>query len=125
MGYSNYPQTSSPIKSIQRGSVASATTITISAVDISKTFVRSFSTGASGTASISGNESGTLSPTSNLIAGIGGNLSQTGTFPTMTGTRSFSGGTTNLKVAKNGVVLTNSTTLTSTGACNYEVVEYN
>ena len=46
-----FPQTISPIKSIQRGSAASAGNITISSVDTNKSFVRSFSTGSAGTSS--------------------------------------------------------------------------
>jgi hypothetical protein len=40
-------------------------------------------------------------------------------------TTSISGGTTNLIAGVNGAYLSNSTTLVVTGACRYEVVEYN
>jgi hypothetical protein len=125
MGSNFYPATSSPIKSIQRGSAASAGTVTISSVDTSKTFVRSFSNGSTGSVGINASESGTLTPASYNVSGGGGNLTGGGNWGTYSGTRSFSGGSTSLTVAKYGAYLTNSTTLTLDGACYYEVVEYN
>ena len=125
MGSNFYPVVSSPIKSIQRGNASSSGTVTITSVDTSKTFVRSFSNGAAGSVGINSSESGTLSPASYAVSGGGGGLTGGGSWGTYSGTRSFSGGTTNLTVAKYGAYLTNSTTLTVDGACYYEVVEYN
>jgi hypothetical protein len=126
MGSNFYPVTTSPIKSIQRGSAASAGTVTISSVDTSKTFVKSYPTGSAGTITSSANTSGTLSPSGgNTGHGPGSNAATNGSWPNYVGTRSISGGSTSLTVAEYGVYLTNSTTLTATGACKWEVIEYN
>jgi hypothetical protein len=69
MGTTAYPSTSgssSSIKSIQRGVAASAGSITISSVNMSKTVCQSFPTGAGGTVS------GTGSVPTATIAGTGG-----------------------------------------------------
>lgn len=54
MGISTFPNIVSPIKSIQRGTASAAGNITISAVNISKTMVNSFSTSSDGTVAASG-----------------------------------------------------------------------
>ena len=57
MGSTIYPQPSgavSSVKSVQRGIAASAGSITISSVDMSKTICQSFPTGAAGTSAASG-----------------------------------------------------------------------
>ena len=90
-----FPQTVSPIKSIQRGSTASAGNITISSIDTSKSFITSYSTGAAGSVGVSGSESGTLSPTGfyNFGGTGGGNASSGGgSFPNYAGTRSNGAG---------------------------------
>jgi hypothetical protein len=71
MGSASYPVSTgltSAVKSIQRGVASSAGSITITAVDTSKTIVNSFSTSAAGTAQ----PSGTLSTGS--VTASGGNL---------------------------------------------------
>ena len=129
MAISAYPVSAggSPIKTIQRGVAASAGAITISAVNTAKTMVTSFSTGSSGSVAATGDITGTLSPTGGLTAKQVGSTSQHGggSFPSYSGTRTLSGGTTDLTSAVNGVSLTDSTTLTATGPCRYEVVEFN
>jgi len=125
MAYSTFPATSSIIKSVQRGSAASAGNVTISAVDISKSFVNSFSTGSTGSISTNSSTSGTYTPS-------GGNIGQysqsfnpgSGSYPNLVGTRSFSGGSTSLVSSAYGAYLVNSTTITVTGSCRWEVVEY-
>jgi hypothetical protein len=126
MGIQVFPASSgSAIKSIQRGYAASSGAITISAVDTGKTFVKSFSAGSSGSVGITGTSSGVLDPS-------GGNIWQTststamsgGSFANYIGTRTLSAGSTNLTTKLFGVSLTNSTTITATGACYWEVVEY-
>lgn len=155
----------SPIKSIQRGVASSAGDITISAVDTSKTMVRSFSTGSAGSvaargtvasASFSGN-TGTASTSLTLYGstfnpyygygptvaiGLSGPAPQQGLLARTdvssyvtgninarslsgnVGSSSISGGTTDLTSKEFGVYLTNSTTLTATGACRWEVIEF-
>jgi hypothetical protein len=117
----------SAIKSIQRGYAASAGTITISSVDTNKAFVRGFSDGSAGSAGATGTDSGTLTPAGGgIIGGGGGAVRATGTsFPTYSGTRTFSAGSTDLTSSEFNVYFTNSTTITATGACYWEVVEYN
>ena len=58
-----FPSNVSPIKLIQRGLASSAGSITITAIDTTKSFIRSYSTGSAGTIGATGTESGTLSPT--------------------------------------------------------------
>jgi hypothetical protein len=122
-----YPIVSSPIKSIQRGSAASAGNITISSVDTSKAFVKSFSTGSAGTVAGTGLTTGTYSPIGGNIFGPGGGgfISGGGSAANYSGTRSLSASTTSLTSAKYGGYLSNSTTLVVDGACNWEVIEYN
>jgi hypothetical protein len=126
MGIQVFPASSgSAIKSIQRGYAASSGAITISSVDTGKTFVKSFSAGSSGSVGITGTSSGTLNPS-------GGSVGQTstansmvaGSYPNYSGTRTLSAGATDLTTKLFGVSLTNSTTITATGACYWEVVEY-
>jgi hypothetical protein len=127
MGSRIYPIASSPIKSIQRGSAASAGNVTISSVNTSKAFVRSFATGSAGTVAGTGSTSGTLNPSGGNIFGAGGGgfISGGGSAATYSGTRSLSAGATSLTSARYGAYLSNSTTLVVDGACRWEVVEYN
>jgi len=176
MGIATFPASSaglaSVVKSVQRGTAATAGNITITAVDTTKTQVFSFSTGsagtvqatgtlsaASGTASAqstsaaSGNSSitlasGQISNGNGSTARPGANYSTNPRYgaPVFAGysvnaslnvnamnlnaqnvslnATNLSGGTTSLTTAVYGVYLVNSTTLTATGACRYEVVEY-
>ena len=127
MATSLFPETISAIKSIQRGSASSAGNITISLIDTNKSFIKSFSTGSGGTVQVTGNESGTLSPSGGSVVGPGGGggaISGGGTFANYSGTRSFSGGSTNITVQEYGAYIVNSTTITVTGPCRWELVEY-
>jgi len=124
MSIKQYPETSQAIKSIQIGSTASSGSITISSVDISKSFVISFSTGSAGTVAINSSESGTLTPAGGSCASQGNGSNSGGSWPQYNGTRSLSGGSTSLYSAEYGVHLTNSTTLIATGACRWQVIEY-
>jgi hypothetical protein len=125
MAYNTFPATSSTIKSVQRGLASSAGNVTISAIDVSKSFVNSFSTGSAGSVQTNSNTSGTYTPS-------GGNIGQysqsfnpaSGSYPNLIGTRSFSGGSTSLVSAAYGAYIVNSTTITVSGACRWEVVEY-
>lgn len=125
MAVNIYPSVTSGIKTIQRGSTASAGSIIISTVNTAKSFVRSYSTGSAGTVAINSSESGTLTPTGGSCAAQGNNSNSQGSWPTYSGTRSLSGGSTSLFSKEYGVYLTNATTLTATGACRWEVIEYN
>ena len=124
MTIKSYPTVSSAIKSIQRGTTASSRAITISSVNTLKSFVTSFSTGSAGTVATNSSESGTLTPSGGSVATAANGAMGGGSFPNFIGTRSLSGGSTSLTSAEYGVSLTNSTTLTATGACRWQVVEY-
>lgn len=133
------------IRLVQRGQAVSSGNIVITSVDTTKTFVRSFSEGASGTVATnstvaSTTSSGTLSPSGGSVAGSGlydtsldytnyQRVNNTGSFSTYAGSRtitsaSISGGTMDGTTKQMGVYLSNSTTLVATGACRWEVVEF-
>ena len=118
------------IKSVQRGQAVSAGSITITAVDITKSFVTSFSEGSSGTVASDSSITGTLNPSGGATtipatAGQSNNPNtNNGSFPSYSGTRTLSGGTMNATVKVIGAYLSNSTTLVTTGACRWEVVEF-
>ena len=133
---------SSAIKSIQRGSAAGAGTVTITAVDINKSFVQVFGTSSSGTVAVDGSinaingniNSGGVN--GNLVGNIiftqyagvtGGNAaSMSVDSVNFSGnSSSFTGGSTNLVAAIVQGYLSNSTSLVVSGPCRYEVVEFN
>ena len=116
MGVTVFPSSSGGgIKSVQRGTAATAGTITITAVDTSKTYVTSFGTAAAGSSPVTGSASSAFAMQANW-----NNLSSTGG---QGASGTYTPGTTTLSTKVYGVSLTNSTTLTATGACRYEVVE--
>jgi len=124
MAIKNYPLVSSAIKSVQRGSTAGAGSVTISTINTNKSFATSFSIGSAGTVAINSSESGTLTPSGGSVATQANGAMGGGSFPNFIGTRSLSGGSTSLTSAEYGISITNSTTLTATGACRWQVVEY-
>jgi len=127
MSSSIFPSIQSPIKSIQRGLFASAGSTTISSIDVSKSFIKSFSTGSAGSVGLSGSETGTLSPSGGSIVGPGGGgnaVAGGGTFANYAGTRSVASGTTSVIVKEYGAYIVNSTTITATGSCRWEIIEY-
>ena len=113
------------IKLVQRGSVGGSGNVTITAVDITKSFVNVFGTASSGTVSMSGSIPETsISSNSRTGTNNGRNhyiANATLTFPAT----SLTGGTNNLVAAVVQGFLANSTTLTVSGACRWEVVEFN
>ena len=151
MGIAVFPAASAGgIKSVQRGSAGSAGNVTITAVDITKAFVNVFGTASSGTVSSSfgmsigagtiedsgaplffqGNGQNYRPAGSNLGAGTAGDSSQNTTIWSLTrnqntGTVTVNAGSNNLVSAVVQGFLANSTTLTVSGACRWEVVEFN
>jgi hypothetical protein len=125
MVISTYPAASSGgIKSVQRGSAGAAGTVTITAVDVNKAFVQVFGTTSSGTVALSGvvgaqnHSANTGIANSNITPGPSSGSSSVGA-------SNISGGTNNLV---SGIVqgyLSNSTSLIVSGACRWEVVEFN
>ena len=187
MGVASFPASggglSSVVKSLQIGTASSSGTITISAVNTSKTFVTSVSTGSAGQVAASGSINAANGSTSGISfsaaygsidnymaesyigipnsgAGTVWALSAAGAYqlysiPSRYSTgyaytnaayasvnqfmnamntnganvgmnaTSLTGGTTSgLYSASYGATLTNSTTLTVTGPCTYQVIEY-
>jgi len=121
------PSAGGGIKLVQRGVAASAGNITITGVDTTKTFVRSFSEGAAGTVSTNSASTPTFNPNGGTIATFGNNnLGHSGTTSpwSLSGTITMSGGTMDATTKQMGVYLSNSTTLVATGACRWEVVEF-
>ena len=153
MAINTYPAVASPIKSIQRGSAAGAGTVTITAIDISKSTVNVFGSASSGTvaASFGLNAPGSgnvrlhgvsvfhINNFGQVQAPTGASLGNTwtignsgnnyywyydsavnaGTAPTP------NAGSNNLVAAVVQGYLSNSTSLVVSGACRWEVVEYN
>jgi hypothetical protein len=115
------------IKLVQRGQAVSSGNITITAVDPAKSFVTTFSEGSSGTVALNSSETGTLNPSGGAIQQVafsGQPNGNAGSFASYSGTRTLSSGTMNATVKVIGAYLSNSTTLVTTGACRWEVVEF-
>jgi hypothetical protein len=156
MALATYPPASSGgIKSVQRGLASAAGTVTITSVDIAKSFVTIFGTTSSGAAAIAGNINAATGSTSGYSgaraattatvrhtnnngapADIGGhtiigvvqvaaaNYTANGQNIGLNAT-SMSAGTTNLVTAVIQGYLSNSTSLVVSGACRWEVAEFN
>jgi hypothetical protein len=150
MGVAQVPAASgSAVKSVQRGSAGGAGSVTITAVDINKSFVTVFGSASSGTVSASFG----LNSSNVVIPGVSttryGNYNSR-YIPNVAsaGTSSFMGnwsspnsitwvatqtvnaantnaGSNNLVAATVQGYLSNSTTLVVSGACRWEVVEFN
>ena len=113
---------SSVIKSIQRGTIAGAGNVTISAVTMAKTTVKSFSNSSAG--NVAGRGSITLTPSGGYVGKeyeFGTGITS-GSFPSYSG--SFSGGSTDLITKEYGAKLTSTTNIYCSGACIWEVIEY-
>jgi len=149
MAISTYPAASGGgIKSVQRGSAGGAGNVTITAVDIAKSFVTVFGTASSGTVASSFTLSQNAQTVSSMFATSGGpnspfwrhtsmsaasqnsqndGFNAGGTWtPTVNAPNyTVSAGSNNLVSAVVQGFLANSTTLTVSGACRYEIVEFN
>lgn len=144
MAISTYPAaTGGGIKSVQRGSAGGAGNVTITAVDITKSFVNVFGTSSSGTVvpsfgmsigngnvALIGNHvfipNTAFRPVnaSNMSSSTGGE-SWSATVASNIGGVTVNAGSNNLVAAQITGFLANSTTLTVSGACRWEVVEFN
>jgi hypothetical protein len=152
MAINTYPAIASPVKSVQRGSAAGAGTVTITAIDISKSMVNIFGTTSSGTVSASFNMSmnagnvqltgmrnnagptienahrrptGTTTTTAEDNSNDPGNLGWLKTVAVNSGTATVGAGSNNLVAAVVQGYLSNSTSLVVSAACRYEIVEFN
>lgn len=147
MGIASIPAASAGggISSVQRGSAGASGNVTITAVDIAKSFVTIFGSASSGTVAATGAISASINAANgtnsavNFNIGDGAHLGNIGnqyvllTRPINAGTfagnstnfaTNITGGTNNLVAAQVTGFLANSTTLTVSGACRYEVVEF-
>ena len=127
MGVSVFPVSSgltSAVKSVQRGTASGAGNITINAVDVAKTMVKSFSTSSSGTVAVPGTVAASTITASGYTAAHGYSGGAASSLSMTEQTADLGGGTTALTSASFGVYLSDSTTLVATGPCRYEVVEY-
>ena len=136
------------IKSVQRGSAAGSGNVTISSIDITKSFVNIFGTASSGTITVSGGlNSGTSSWTAadanmnvssftnsstrwdSSNAGFQNNAPwariATHAMNANNTATNFNAGSNNLVSAVVQGYLSDSTTLVVSGACRWEVVEFN
>jgi len=150
MALATYPAVASPIKSIQRGSAAGAGTVTITAVDINKSFVNIQGTVGTGTVSASFNMS--MNAGAMTVPGVAGHATNFGEYwapssasvdagqsgwtrvnawawnksaTVNSGNASVGAGSNNLVAGVIQGYLSNSTSLVVSGACRWEVVEYN
>lgn len=121
------------VKSVQSGIATVAGATTISTVNISKSVVYSVSKGSAGTVAATGNISTSGSMTGTVGNGyvdqIGINLTSGGgaRWPlagTLSQSGSITGGSTDLTTKQFSARLTNSTTITVDGPCEWQVVEY-
>ena len=117
------------VKSIQRGVYSGGGgTITITAVDTAKSVISTVSKSSSGSVAATGSVTGTLTNSGGYriqYSGYGQTLKYTtATLQNYTGTRSISGGSTSLITKQYSAVITNSTTITADGPCEWQVIEY-
>jgi len=155
MALATYPAVASPIKSIQRGSAAGAGSVTISTIVPLKSTIMVFGTTSSGTVSASFNMSmnagsasligqskqdgtniyaytsrptgtnGFLNWSGSGVSGSRGNLFWNQTATVNAGTASVGAGSNNLVAAVITGYIQDATTIVVSGACRWEVVEYN
>jgi hypothetical protein len=150
MGIATFPAPAGGgIKSVQRGSAGASGNVTITSVDIAKSFVTVFGSASSGTVSASfGMSQAAGNPVMQgaTVQVAGGNLfmppSATAATATDTGVTTAAGRSwTKTEAVNNGAITVNAgsnnlvsavvtgflagaTTLTVSGACRYEVVEF-
>lgn len=123
MGISVFPAAAGGgIKSVQRGLAGAAGNVTITAVDIAKSFVTVFGTASSGNVSVSGGVAAANTSAAKNTQGAGPDyIVSTGA---TIDAHALTAGTTTLVAGITQGYLANSTTLTVSGACRYEVVEF-
>ena len=152
MALSTYPAVASPVKSIQRGSAGGAGSITITTISPSKATLQVFGTASSGTVSASfglsqaasgnvqlegtgmyhPNNFGSIqNPTGATIYGgnvngnSGANFAWYKAAAVNAANYNVNAGSNNLVSAVVSGYISDATTIVVTGACRWEVVEYN
>lgn len=122
MGVTFYPGASGGgVKSVQRGTAAGAGNVTITAVDISKTMIRSYSKGSSGSVAARGTGTGNWQITQNTTQ-LSTNPIELSSYYTFS--IPLTAGSTDLTAKTEGAKLVNSTTINCSGACEWEVIEF-
>ena len=127
MGIASIPAASAGggISSVQRGSAGASGNVTITAVDIAKSFVTIFGSASSGTIAATGAISAANGSISMFNTGQISQMGHSGATPSIAmNATNLSGGTNNLVAAVVTGFLASSTVLTVSGACRYEVVEF-
>lgn len=142
MALNTYPAVASPVKSVQRGSAAGAGTVTITAINTAKSMVNIFGTTSSGTVAVSGAvsaASGNVAAATDAVNTLGqnypvgmnaggarqwGNITRNASAVNLNASN-LTGGTTNLVSAVVQGYLNSATELIVSGACRWEVVEFN
>ena len=126
MGVAVFPApTGGGIKSVQRGLAGASGTVTITAVDITKSFVTVFGTTSTGSIAGSGNLSSGSGNTNTAQIGNGtSGATGAGNTSLSYGATTISAGTNNLVSAVIQGYLSSSTELVVSGACRWEVVEF-
>lgn len=121
----NFPRAgkSNFIKRIQRGAASGSGDVSITPVNPSKTEVRSFSQGSAGYVAVRGTLDIVPASGQTSYTYVSGNeYLMTSALPNYSG--SLSGGTTDITVAAYGAALKDTATITCTGPCAWEVIEY-
>jgi hypothetical protein len=123
MGISVFPAAAGGgIKSVQRGSAGGSGTVTITAVNIAKSFVTVFGTASSGSVAASGSVN---AANGNLaLHEQGQSVGRSGNTAISLNATNISGGSNNLVAAIVQGYLSSSTELVVSGACRWEVVEF-
>lgn len=121
------------VKSVQRGTTTGAQTVTINAVNMEKSFVISTSKGSAGYVAargdITGNLEGNITGYSSSNQGRPTNYSSSTSFvkwliTDIYGTRTLSGGSTDLTTKQYSARLISSTQLQCDGAVEWQVIEF-
>ncbi len=117
------------IKQVQRGLAGAAGTVTISAVNTAKSFVQVFGTTASGRGAITGqSDAGTMTmnqASQQMFYVRNDTAVGNSPFSQTVNAVAFSGGTSTITTAVVQGYLNSSTELIVSGACRWEVVEFN
>jgi hypothetical protein len=125
MGISVFPiPAAGGIKSVQRGLAGASGNVTITSVNINKSFVNVFGTASTGNVSVSGSVGSAGISSDSQTAGSGTATSRGPAASMSFPGAALTGGTTTLIAGVVQGFLANSTTLTVSGPCRWEVVEF-
>ena len=106
---------------VQRGISAAAGNITISPVDVNRTFILSTSKGSAGYVAARGDANGTLRYARQTSSGEAEDVEN---YSTYTATLTLSGGSTDLTTKAFSTRLINATTIYCDGPCEWQVINF-